>query len=533
MTHQENLIQHQDAAGPLPRRPEASAADAVPHGGEPEPPSIPRQSGAPDGAFAETGPGLPDLTDADPGSAELGDRGCPRSPVAPPPAAPRTEIGGTGVGGAGIGVGGLGDPADEPAPPAADRTVRTLRIRGGRQVGRALDGSRRIGRALVSSASAVAAERRSRPARGWGRALARGGGRLWADLRPLDPMRSIKAKLGALVIASVCISTLMVVVALNSSTQIQIIMVFSVVASLLLTQLLAHGMTAPLREMTAAARAMASGDYTRRVHTGSRDEVGELAETFNRMAADLETSDRQRRELIANVSHELRTPISALHAVLENVVDGVVRPEPANLAAALEQTDRLGRLVAHLLDLSRLDHGVVPLDVKEFEVEPFLAGVLRGLTVDGSTSAGASRRRTDVTLELHVAPGLSAVADPERLHQVVANLVDNACKHSPEHGTVYVFAQSGDLGEAPGSLRLEVRDEGPGIREEDRAKVFQRFRSGTATTAAGPGSDGGTGLGLAIARWAVDLHGGSIRVAESPVGCRIQVTLPGIPPVRD
>ncbi|WP_084704093.1 HAMP domain-containing sensor histidine kinase [Phaeacidiphilus oryzae] len=346
-------------------------------------------------------------------------------------------------------------------------------------------------------------------------------------------MRSIKAKLGALVIASVCISTLMVVVALNSSTQIQIIMVFSVVASLLLTQLLAHGMTAPLRDMTAAARAMASGDYTRRVRTSSRDEVGELADTFNRMAADLEAADRHRRELIANVSHELRTPIAALHAVLENVVDGVVRPEPQNLAAALEQTDRLGRLVAHLLDLSRLDNGVVPLDAKEFEVEPFLAGVLRGLTVDGSTSAGASRRRTDVTLELHVAPGLSAVADPERLHQVVANLVDNACKHSPENGTVSVFAQAGDLGSAPGSLRLEVLDQGPGIPEEDRVKVFERFRSGTATTAAGPGSDGGTGLGLAIARWAVDLHGGTIRVAESPVGCRIQVTLPGSLPGQD
>src|SRR5579884_51700 len=198
-----------------------------------------------------------------------------------------------------------------------------------------------------------------RPRRG---RLSRTVHRVWADLRPLDPRRSIKAKLGFLVVASVLISTLMFVVAVNSGTQVRIIMIFSLLASLLLTQFLAHSMTAPIREMTAAARAMAEGDYSRRVRATSRDEVGDLAATFNKMAADLEASDRHRRELVANVSHELRTPIAALHAVLENVVDGVVKPEPETMVAALEQTDRLGRLVAHLLDLSKLDDGVVPLD---------------------------------------------------------------------------------------------------------------------------------------------------------------------------
>jgi signal transduction histidine kinase len=351
--------------------------------------------------------------------------------------------------------------------------------------------------------------------------LARAAGRIWADLRPLDPLRSIKAKLAVLVITSVCISTLMVVLALNSDTQIRLIMVFSVVASLLITQLLAHGMTAPLREMTAAARAMAAGDYSRQVRATSRDEVGELATAFNTMAADLEAADRQRRELVANVSHELRTPIAALRAVLENVVDGVVRPEPATMAAALEQTERLGRLVAHLLDLSKIADGVASLDVRQFEVEPFLAGVLRGLTVDGSTSGGASRRRHDVSLELDVSPGLTAVADPERLHQVVANLVDNSCRHSPVDGTVTVRAR------AAGGLLLEVADQGPGIRPEDRHRVFERFSRGSGPTAQGPGSDGGTGLGLAIARWAVDLHGGTIAVADSAQGCLIRITIPG------
>jgi signal transduction histidine kinase len=359
--------------------------------------------------------------------------------------------------------------------------------------------------------------------------LSRLAERVWADLRPLDPLRSIKAKLAVLVISSVCISTLMVVLALNSDTQIRIVMIFSVVASMLITQLLAHGMTAPLREMTAAARAMAAGDYSRQVRATSRDEVGELATAFNTMAADLEAADRQRRELVANVSHELRTPIAALRAVLENVVDGVVRPEPATMAAALEQTERLGRLVAHLLDLSKIADGVASLDPRPFEVEPFLAGVLRGLTVDGSTSGGASRRRRDVSLELDVTPGLTAEADAERLHQVVANLVDNSCRHSPVNGTVTVRARA-LAAVGPGTsdgLLLEVADQGPGIRPEDRHRVFERFSRGSGPTSQGPGSDGGTGLGLAIARWAVDLHGGTIAVADADRGCLIRITLPG------
>ncbi|MEU6237782.1 ATP-binding protein [Kitasatospora sp. NPDC047058] len=354
---------------------------------------------------------------------------------------------------------------------------------------------------------------------------ARAARRVWADIRPLDPVRSIKGKLALLVIVSVFLATGMVVVAIRSETQIRIIMVFSMIASLLFMQFLAHGLTAPLRDMTAAARAMASGDYSRRVEVNSRDEIGELAATFNQMAADLEAADRHRRELVANVSHELRTPIAALRAVLENVVDGVVQPNPATLGAALEQTERLGRLVTHLLDLSKIDDGVVDLDARPFEVREFLDGVLRGVTVDGATAGGAFSRRGDVRLALEVSPaGLTGVADPERLHQVVANLVDNACKHSPPGGTVTVRARPG---EGPGALLLEVEDEGPGIPPADRSRVFERFsRSGTAT-AQGPGADGGTGLGLAIARWAVDLHGGRIAVAEAARGCRIEVRLPG------
>jgi signal transduction histidine kinase len=357
--------------------------------------------------------------------------------------------------------------------------------------------------------------------------------RAWAALRPWDPWRSIKAALQALVVVSVLITTVLIYVATHSATEIRIITIFSIIASLLITQFVAHGLTAPLREMTQVARGMAGGDYSRRVAVVRRDEVGELADAFNHMASDLEAVDRHRKELVANVSHELRTPIAALRAVLENVVDGVSEADPETMRAALAQTERLSRLVSHLLDLSRLDSGVVPLDVKRFEVWPYLSAALKtaglGLRSAAPRRDGGKpgRPRADVHLDLDVSPPeLIAWADTERLHQVVANLVDNAIKHSPPSGRVTVRARRGRGG--PGSLALEVLDEGPGIPVAERGRVFQRFDRGSAT-----GGDGGTGLGLAIARWAVDLHGGTIEVAESPRGCRILVTLPGVPTAQD
>ncbi|HYU85534.1 MAG TPA: HAMP domain-containing protein, partial [Kribbellaceae bacterium] len=199
--------------------------------------------------------------------------------------------------------------------------------------------------------------------------------RLWTgltafvrDARPLDRLGTIKFKLAVLVGTSICATAVILWFGLVYFRWLpRYTLPAAVMVSLVITQLLAHGMTSPLREMTAAASAMARGDYSRRVRTTSRDEVGQLARAFNRMAADLEEVDRARRELVANVSHELRTPISALQAVLENVVDGVSRADPASLRTALDQTERLGRLVAQLLDLSRLDSGVVPLAVTEFE----------------------------------------------------------------------------------------------------------------------------------------------------------------------
>lgn len=343
--------------------------------------------------------------------------------------------------------------------------------------------------------------------------------RVWHVLRPLDPFRSVKAALGVLVIVSVVITTVLILLAYRSAIELRIIALIAVLASLLLTQFVAQGLASPVTEMTAAARAMARGDYGRRVRVSRRDELGDLARAFNRMAADLQAADARHKELVANVSHELRTPIAGLRALLENVADGVQEPDPRLMATALRQTERLGRLVEQLLDLSRLENGVVPLQPRPFQVQTYLSAVLG----DADLTFGRGNARPDVRLQLDVRPrNLTAHADPERLDQVVTNLVDNAVKHSPLQGKVVVRARPGD---GAGGLMLEVLDEGPGIPAAQRELVFERF--GRASGQGGPNRDGGTGLGLAIARWAVDLHGGTIRVAESARGCRICLTLPG------
>ncbi len=205
------------------------------------------------------------------------------------------------------------------------------------------------------------------------------------------------------------------------------------------------------------------------------------------------------------VGHELRTPITALQAVLENVVDGVVEPDVQTMRLALSQTERLGELVTDLLDLSRLEGGAIPLQINRFDVEAFLRAAVEHVSVSAD----------DVAVAVEVSPpGLTALADPARLRQVVVNLVDNAIRHSPPGGSVTVRATRDAAG-----LRLEVADQGPGIAPAERERVFERFTRGAT-------SDGGTGLGLAIARWAVELHGGVIDVVETKVGCRFTVSIP-------
>jgi signal transduction histidine kinase len=296
----------------------------------------------------------------------------------------------------------------------------------------------------------------------------------------------------------------------------------AIAAGLVITQFLAHGMTSPLRRMTDAARAMAKGDYSQRVVATSHDEVGELARAFNTMSQDLAHADMLRREMIANVSHELRTPVAALQAELENMVDGVTEPDPERLQVLLAQTERLGRLVTDILDLSRLEADVVQLDFEEVRVMDFL---------DSAVTAAklvASGKGKQITFTMEVAPAnLTMTVDSERLHQVTANLLANAIRYSPQGGVIALKAVVTGRW-----IQIDVTDQGPGIPPEDRERVFERFQRGKTGKSAQALSSGGTGLGLAIARWAVRLHAGTIGVADTEVGCTMRVRIPKSLPTK-
>ncbi len=330
-------------------------------------------------------------------------------------------------------------------------------------------------------------------------------GRRW---RPLDRVPSIKLKLGVLIVAAVAVTSVAIAVGHQNGWPIPVLALGGIAVGLVMVHLLARGMTFPLREMAEAATAMAQGDHDRRVTATSRDEVGDLARAFNRMSAELAEVDRMRRDLVANVSHELRTPIGALRAVLENLVDGVEDPDPETFRTMLAQVERLGRLIDQLLDLSRLESGAVPLERRSFDVRALLDDAVRETRLHADA----------VSLEVDAPPGLRAHGDPERLHQVVANLVQNAIDHSPDGGVVRISGERTD-----GRVRITVTDEGPGVPPGEAERIFERFyRADVART-----GDGGSGLGLSIVRWIVDLHGGDIRVEDvDPHGCRMVVELP-------
>jgi signal transduction histidine kinase len=331
-------------------------------------------------------------------------------------------------------------------------------------------------------------------------------------MRPLDFLTSIKKKLGVVIVTAVVVTVLVVSLGQHVGLSPIVTGIAAVALALAMVQFLAHGMTLPLREMVAAARAMSRGDYGRRVTATSRDEVGELARAFNTMAAELAEVDRMRRDLVANVSHELRTPIGALQAVLENLVDGVEPVEPGTLEATLRQVERLGDLVTQLLDLSKLESGAVPLRRELVPVRSVVDEVVREWRMHGH------ERRVDLGVTIDP-PSLTLDADPARIHQVLANLVANAVRHSPEGGCVNLVARRNGR-----DVVLEVSDEGPGIAPGDSDRVFERFYRSDHARSVG---DGGSGLGLAIARWIVELHHGAIRAeARDPHGCRMVVELP-------
>lgn len=334
-------------------------------------------------------------------------------------------------------------------------------------------------------------------------------------MTPLGSLRSLKLKLGLVILVAIVVTAATTVIAVRAGLPSLVGAAAGIALALGAAQLLARGTTAPLREMAAVARAMAHGERGRPVQVTTADEVGELAQAFNRMTEEIAETDRLRREFVANVSHELRTPIAALQAVLENVVEGVSEADPATLDTMLAQTRRLGRLVTQLLDISRLEAGEQPFDIRAFKLSEVLDRAARETRLHAPA---------DVAFSID-APGEPIVAgDPERVQQVVLNLLENAVRFSPRPGVIAMRAESDGV-----RVRLVVEDDGPGIAPDELGRVFERFHSAADGAGGGPRRRGGAGLGLAISRWIVELHGGTIHAEQrEPHGARFVVTLPTV-----
>jgi signal transduction histidine kinase len=341
--------------------------------------------------------------------------------------------------------------------------------------------------------------------------------------RPLDRFSSIKLKLSILIVAAVATTALMSQIGFWLGWPVWVRPIVSVTASLLMVQFLARGLTKPLRRMADAATAMAGGDYSHRVEVNGSDEVAELAQSFNAMAAELAETDRLRKEFVANASHELRTPVAALRSTLENLVDGVGTPDTATLERMLARAEHLSRLVGQLLDLSRLDADPELTGVQPIDLGDLLHDVADEIALVSPHSEIVVRAPFDLKVD----------GQPARLRQVFTNIIGNAIRFSHPGEPVLVTATQSN-----GTAGVSVRDTGPGIPPEERAKVFERFWQAGDTARTG---SGGTGLGLAISKQIVDQHGGTIEVRENkPVGAcfvvelpRVQRPEPSAPVIRD
>jgi two-component system OmpR family sensor kinase len=281
---------------------------------------------------------------------------------------------------------------------------------------------------------------------------------------------------------------------------------------------LARGIAAPLERLTAAARALGSGDLSSR--TGlvrrRRDEVGELAEAFDEMAERLQRLVRSERELLANVSHELRTPLARMRVALDLAAEGDLARARRYLAEIGTDLDELVRLVDDVLTASRLElaagRGAGGLPLRR---EPVEASRLLEETAQRFRSANPGR-----SLELDLAAPLPDLeADPALLRRALENLLDNARKYSDAAEPVTLSARA-----AGGLLAVEVRDRGIGIEEKDLSRLFTPFFRTDRSRARGTG---GIGLGLALARRIIEAHGGAITVESAPAkGTAVRFTLP-------
>jgi signal transduction histidine kinase len=266
--------------------------------------------------------------------------------------------------------------------------------------------------------------------------------------------------------------------------------------------------------LTQATHAVSEGDLSQQVPVRSRDELGELAQAFNKMSSQLSRSVNARKQMTADIAHELRTPLSLILGHAEAVHDGVLPPSRENFEIVREEATRLEHLVNDLRILSLADAGELSISLQT--VEP------RRLLQDVAATYQYQAQRKNAALELDVASRLSPIeVDPGRMTQVLTNILDNALRHTPEAGKIVLSARDAN---ADDQIELAIQDSGPGLKQEDLERIFDRFYRTDASRRRDSGGLGGSGLGLAIAKSIVQAHGGQLS-AESQEGKGLKVII--------
>jgi len=269
-------------------------------------------------------------------------------------------------------------------------------------------------------------------------------------------------------------------------------------------------MSRPLDELVDASGKVADGDFSVRVEVKGPPEVRALLHGFNSMAERLQQNDSQRRNMLADVSHELRTPLTVIQGNVEGILDGMYSADEARLKSILDEAHVLSRLIEDLRTLALAERGALQLK-KEFTD---LAQLIRD-TVTGFEMQASEK---DILFEMEFAQLEDVNIDPQRIREVLSNLIANALRYSPDHGTVKIgLVESGSGPEK--ETQVFIQDHGPGIESKDLPYVFERFYKSS--------DSGGMGLGLSIAKYLVEAHNGSVWAESSEEhGTKITFALP-------
>ncbi len=284
-------------------------------------------------------------------------------------------------------------------------------------------------------------------------------------------------------------------------------------AAIVVSVALSTRLSRPISRLADASRRIATGRYAERVVVTSDDEIGELAESFNTMAASLEATERRRLQLVGDVAHELRTPLATLDGYLEGLEDGIVQPTQTTWTLLRGETARLSRLVNDLQELWRAEARQLPLSLQAVDVIPQLEAATRRVSTQAQEHG----------IEIRADTGSGRVtvrADPERLGQILDNFLSNAIRYAPQ-GSAVTLSASRDADH----VAIGVTDQGPGLTAEQLERVFERFyRIDPSRSRA----LGGSGIGLAIARALAEAMGGRVEaISDGPgLGATFRVLLP-------